>query len=103
MRVNSVNLCDFSAKPEAIAPSSQAIATAKAMAEKSIDSLKLMGGVFPLQSSSNLLQRLNPHCGATEEGVVMRNVIQVLWHKEAPSHVRGKLPKASHDAPLASR
>ena len=39
-----MHLCNFSAKVEAIALSSQPIATVKAMAEKPIDSLKLMGG-----------------------------------------------------------
>ena len=46
MTLTTVHLCNFSAKLEANALPPPAIATVKAMAEKLIDSLKLMGWIF---------------------------------------------------------
>ena len=63
-----MHLCDFSAKLEAIALPSQAIATFKAMAEKVIDSLKLMGGFFDFNHT-------HTHCNASSHAAVGRSKI----------------------------
>ena len=41
-------MCNFTAKVQAIALPSQAIATVRALPEKLIDSLKFMGGAFAI-------------------------------------------------------
>ena len=65
-----MHLCHFSAKLEAIALPSQAFATLKAMAEKVIDSLKLMGGFV-------YFNHTDTHCNASSRAAVGRRKVWV--------------------------
>ena len=93
-----MHLIDFSAKLEAIALPSQAIATVKAMAVKSKDSLKLMRGGFPTLITPTPITRPRPalqwagaRCGYNEGHTSALAQGSTLTHeKKAAQSISGR-------------